>query len=107
MAQTLNLSIKGLHTYSSELSGVPAGALSIADDVNISRANIIEPRRGFDFLAGDPAAVVKKLIFYGSEIFAHYSNTLAIYSAGFVSRGTLTTPSNATSVRAASMSDNL
>lgn len=107
MAQSLNLNIKGLHTYASELSGVPQGALSVADDVNISRANIVEPRRGFDFLGYDPAGIVKKILFYNGEFFVHYSTTLAIFSAGFSSRGTLTTPADAISVKSVSMNDNL
>lgn len=107
MSQTLNLSVKGLHTYASELSGVPQGALSIADDVNISRVNIVEPRRGFDFLAYDPTAEVKKLFFYNSGLFAHYGTTFGYNDSGWVSKGTLNTPSNATSVRSAAVSNNL
>ena len=107
MSQTLNLAIKGLHTYPSELSGVPQGALSIADDVNISRVNIVEPRRGFDFLANDPGAEVKKLFFYNSGLFAHYGTTFGYNSSGWTSKGSLAAPSNATSVRSAAISNNL
>lgn len=112
MSQILNLSIKGLHTYPSELSGVPQGALSIADDVNISRVNIVEPRRGFDFLGYDPTAEVKKLVFYNSGLFAHYGTTFGYggtteVPAAWTSKGTLTTPANATSVRTAAVSNNL
>lgn len=107
MSQTLNLAVKGLHTYASELSGVPQGALSIADDVNISRVNIVEPRRGFNFLGYDPTAEVKKLFFYNSGLFAHYGTTFGYNSSGWTSKGTLSTPSNATSVRSAAISNNL
>lgn len=112
MSQILNLSIKGLHTYPSELSGVPQGALSIADDVNISRVNIVEPRRGFNFLGYDPTAEVKKLVFYNSGLFAHYGTTFGYGGttttpAAWTSKGTLTTPANATSVRTAAVSNNL
>lgn len=107
MSQTLNLSVRGLHTYASELSGVPIGALSIADDVNISRVNIVEPRRGFNFLAYDPTAEVKKLFFYNSGLFAHYGTTFGYNNAGWTSKGTLSAPSNATSVRSAAISNNL
>ena len=75
MSQIIDLAVKGLHTYASDLSGVPQGALTIADDVNISRVNIVESRRGFDFLGHDPGAEVKKLVFYGSGMFAHYGTT--------------------------------
>jgi hypothetical protein len=112
MSQVLDLSIKGLHTYPSELSGVPQGALSIADDVNISRVNIVEPRRGFDFLGYDPTAEVKKLVFYNSGLFAHYGTTFGYGGttaspAAWTSKGTLSAPSNATSVRTAAVSNNL
>lgn len=107
MSQSLNLSVKGLHTYASELSGVPQGALAIADDVNISRVNIVEPRRGFDFLGYDPTAEVKKLFFYNSGLFAHYGTTFGYNSSGWTSKGTLSAPSNATSVRSAAISNNL
>jgi len=105
--QTLNLSVKGLHTYASELSGVPMGALSVADDVNISRVNIVEPRRGFDFLGYDPSAEVKKLFFYNSGLFAHYGTTFGYNNSGWTSKGTLAAPTNATSVRSAAVSNNL
>ena len=107
MSQTLNLSVRGLHTYASELSGVPIGALSIADDVNISRVNIVEPRRGYNFLGYDPTAEVKKLFFYNSGLFAHYGTTFGYNSSGWTSKGTLAAPSNATSVRSAAISNNL
>lgn len=107
MSQTLNLSVRGLHTYASELSGVPIGALSIADDVNISRVNIVEPRRGFNFLGYDPTAEVKKLFFYNSGLFAHYGTTFGYNNAGWTSKGTLSAPTNATSVRSAAVSNNL
>lgn len=108
MAQTINLNVRGLHTYASELSGVPAGALSVADDVNISRSNIVEPRRGFDPLSGNPTAEVKKLVFYDGQVLAHYGTTLGVYSGGaWVSRGTVSAPSQATSIRSAAIADSL
>jgi hypothetical protein len=89
------------------LSGVPIGALSIADDVNISRVNIVEPRRGYDFLGYDPTAEVKKLFFYNSGLFAHYGTTFGYNNSGWTSKGTLAAPTNATSVRSAAISNNL
>jgi hypothetical protein len=108
VSQTINLSIKGLHTYASELSGVPQGALSIADDVNISRVNIVEPRRGFNPLGVEPSDEVKKLVFYNSGLFAHYGTTFGYFNgSSWASKGTLITPSNATSVRSAAISNSL
>ena len=112
MSQTLQLSIRGLYTYSSELAGIPAGALSVALNVNISRLNIVEPRRGFNFLTyALPADSdrAKKLVFYQSSMFAHFGTTFSYYDsgAGFSSRGSITTPTNATSIRTAAISKNL
>ncbi len=111
MAQTINLNIAGLHTYASPLSGVPKGALSVADDVNISRLNIIEPRRGFSYLDQELPITTdrtKKLFFYSNELFVHYGTTFGLYDpSGILSRGSLTAPSNAQSVRSKSMNQTL
>lgn len=110
-AQTLSLDIKGLHTYSSPLSGVPRGAMTIARNLNISRLNIAEPRRGFSFLdetlplTGDRA---KKFVFYDEKFFIHYGTTFGLYDpSGILSRGTLSTPPNAQSIRTKSMNEAL
>jgi hypothetical protein len=86
--------------------------LSVADEVNISRLNIVEPRRGFDKLdetlpSGSDRA--KKIIFHESEQFIHYGTTLGLYDSptGVVSRGTLVTPTQAQSVRSQSMNGSL
>lgn len=112
MAQTINLSAKGIHTYASPLSGVPKGALSVADDVNISRLNIIEPRRGFSFLSQslpDAADRTKRFFFYADKLLVHYGDTLGLYDSGsgILSRGTLVTPPNAQSVRSRPMNESL
>jgi len=109
MSQSLVLDVKGEHTYSSEISGVPQGSLSLALNVNINRLNVIEPRRGFDILDSGslPSSSdrPKKLFFWNSTLYCHYGTTFGRYpGAGFifVAEGSLTTPSNATSVRAVS-----
>lgn len=110
MSQSITLEVKGLHTYSSEISGIPLGALTLAQNVNISRLNIVEPRRGYDFLEYALPLTTdrpKKIFFWNSEVFCHYESTFAYYdtASGFSSRGSLTAPSHATSVRAVSASD--
>lgn len=107
MAQSLILDVKGEHTYASEISGVPPGSLFLGLNVNLSRENLIEPRRGFDFLDYSLPSISdrpKKLIFWQSALFCHYGTTFAYYNpaSGFSSRGSLSTPSDATSVRAVS-----
>jgi hypothetical protein len=105
MSQSLVLDCKGEHTYASDLSGVPPGSMSLALNVNISRLGIVEPRRGYAFLTYSLASAglrAKKLVFWNSELFAHDGTTFYWYNnaSGFTSRGSLATPTNATSVRA-------
>jgi len=110
MPQSLILDVKGEHTFNSEISGVPPGSLSLAQNVDISRLNMIGPRRGFDFLAyalPSSSDRPKKLYFWNDAIFCHYGSTFAYYDsgAGFSSRGSLTAPSYATSARAVNASN--
>lgn len=108
MPQSLILECKGEHTYNSEISGVPPGSLFLGQNLNISRLNLIEPRRGFDFLGSLPSSSdrPKKLVFWNSEVFCHYGTTFSFWDgSNFVSRGTLITPTNATSIRAVSSSN--
>lgn len=107
MPQSLILDCKGEHTYNSEISGVPPGSLYLGQNINISRENIIEPRRGFNFLdyaLPNNTDRPKKLFFWNSSLFVHYGTTFAYYDtgSGFSSRGSLSAPSNATSCRAVS-----
>lgn len=114
MSQSLTLDVKGLYTYSSDVAGVPAGTLSVADNVNITRMNILEPRRGFEYqyqssnvlTFGSSTDRVKKFVFWKESNYIHYANTFALFSnAGVSSRGSLVTPTNATSIRDVSFSN--
>lgn len=113
MSQTIKLEVKGLHTYSSELSGVPRGGLAIANNVDISRLNIIGPRRGYNYLDYDlplSADRASKIVFYSDEVFVHYNNaTFAYYdpASGFSSRGSLIKPTTAVSINTANINKNL
>lgn len=78
LPQTQNMQIKGLFTNSNEISEAPLGALSIADNIWISKDSIAESRRGFNFL---PFALPNTLDradalgqFQGS-LLIHYNNT--------------------------------
>lgn len=51
MTQSLQLKIRGLHTFPNDFSEVPEGALSLADNIIIDRESIAEPRRGNTYLA--------------------------------------------------------
>ena len=84
MSQELKLKIRGLHTHASDLSSVPEGALSKADDIVIDKEDVAEPRRGFNRSSGafvDAAYRANKLFLYQDRLFSHYgTNLLAYYS---------------------------
>ena len=46
--QTISLKVKGLYTFPNDLSAIPDGSLSVADNVVIDAENVVQPRRGFD-----------------------------------------------------------
>lgn len=112
MAQSLDFQIKGLHTYSSDINGVPKGSLSVARNINISRVNLGECRRGFDLLTynlpnGTDRAT--RLLNYDSKLLATYNNLLGYYNevSGWVSNGAITKPSDALTIKTASLQQNL
>lgn len=108
MAQSLTVNVKGLYTYNSAVNA-PSGSLVEAMNLNISRAGIAESRRGFDILdlLPDSADRARSLLSYDGQLFAHYGNTLAIYSSGFIPRGSIMRPPSALSIRSASLNQNL
>lgn len=80
--QELVLKVKGLFTHPSDLSAVPQGALSIADDVVVDKEEIAEPRRGYSrsfvgFSSGTFRA--NKLFSYQDYLLAQYSTDLLAY----------------------------
>lgn len=112
MAQTINLNIAGKHTYNSALSGVPQGSLKVAKNINISRLNIAEPRRGLnnlDYTLALSADRASKLIFYSAETFVHDGSVLYLYDSGsgFSSKGSITKPTNSTEITTSSVTKSL
>jgi hypothetical protein len=110
MPQSINLNIKGLHTSNSDISGVPPGSLSIANNLDLTKLNLAQYRRGFDQLGTglpDPTYRATRLFDYSGYIFAIYDAVLGYYSSGWVSNGALTKPTNATTARATSLSQNM
>jgi hypothetical protein len=82
--QQVNLKIKGLYTAPNDFSGVPDGALEVADDVNIDYENLGEPRRGFDAIPqsiGTSGQRVNRFASYQGMQVVHYgTNSLAYYN---------------------------
>ncbi len=74
MAQSLTLKIRGLYTSDNDLGSVPEGALLKAKNIVIDRADIAEPRRGFDKLSANFGSAddrAQRLWVYKDTIFAH------------------------------------
>lgn len=110
--QELTMKVKGLYTHPSDLSAVPKGALSVADDVVIDQEEIATPRRGFDRLANGFSSSsyrANKLFFYQDKILAHYTtNYLAYYDSGWTNITTDLDPLDSTTpVRSAEANQNL
>ena len=112
MGQTLELKAKGLYTFPSELSEVPGGALSKADNVNIDKEGILTPRRGLDregYALGSSLNRVNKIFEYKSTKIVHYdTNTLArdTGSAYTDYSGTYDPPSSTDPLRSAEANQN-
>jgi hypothetical protein len=78
--QTLNMKLKGLFTSPNNVSAVPVGALSEADNVVIDRPDIVESRRG-QTQYGEPLdigeGIVDKLFSFNNRLIVNYNNHLA------------------------------
>lgn len=81
MARTVLLKAKGLFTNPNNLGSVPEGALSVADNINIDRQDIAEPRRGIALYGELGASSItdkaKQLLSYKTRLIAHYASKLA------------------------------
>lgn len=86
MSQNLVVEISGLATNQNQISKVKPGSLSIANNVNIDKDGVLEPRRGFSYLANSPASTIRtdRITEYQDKIIARRSNndTLAYYTTG-------------------------
>lgn len=98
MSQELRVKIAGLYSYPSDLSAVPPGALTVANNIILDRDSVAEPRRGFDYLAYISAGTAyqaqfatateraSKYFFYQNQAICQYAvNQLAWFdsSAGW------------------------
>ncbi len=86
MAQSLQVKISGLYSYPSDLSEVPPGALTQAQNIILDRDSIAEPRRGYDYLAYTSASIAYQAQFplatqRASKYFFFQNQALAQYSA--------------------------
>lgn len=77
--QRLDLQLRGLYTAPNNLSGVPEGALEVADNVVINAKSLISSRRG-QTQYGDPLTIgsgqVNKLFNYSASLIVSYDDKL-------------------------------
>lgn len=98
MGQTVNLKIAGLYTAPNDFSGVPQGALDVADDIVIDQSGLGEPRRGYNYVVGDlPLSsdrVRQFTNFQAKQVIAYSGTSLAYYtgSAWSTYSGSFTPP---------------
>lgn len=95
MSQTLNLKIKGRFTSFNELSEVPEGALTTADNIDIIQDSVAQPRRGFDRETGsysDTTDRTDALTEFEDKKIAHHGSTLgSADTLSYLNSGTWTT----------------
>lgn len=118
MTQSLTTKIAGLYTFQNDLSAVPEGALSQADNIFIDRDGEAEPRRGLDYMThagvqsafSDPTYRANRLLFYQGQTLCHYDTSLLAYhnaTTGWANyTGTFSPPSATVKVRSAQANQN-
>lgn len=80
MAQVLNLKIAGLFTNPNQFSEIPEGALQRADNIQIDKGSVAEPRRGQAKYGQMPASYtgsIDALFDYQGTLISSYDNKLA------------------------------
>lgn len=110
MAQDPKIVFSGLYTNASDLAGGPTGGLTQSKNIDLSKANIVQCRRGFDLLTAfsDTSYRATSIWDYQNYIYAYYNSTVYSYeSATWTSRGSLTKPTNAIVPRTVLANNNL
>ena len=80
MAQTLNLKISGLYTNPNQFSEIPEGALQRADNIQIDKGSVAEPRRGqakYGKVNVSYNGNIDSLYDYDGTLLVSYNNKLA------------------------------
>lgn len=79
------IGIKGVRTYPNDFSQTAPGSLAIGDDIEINRADVAEPRRGFPSVSGLFASNsrMRQMCWWNGYIIGHHEDgTLAYYDGG-------------------------
>lgn len=108
MSQTLKFTIKGLNTFQNDVSQIPDGALSVANNIDLSKPGLATPRRGFNNHSTLPTASDRahSLFSYSDTLFAHLNGTTlyGYIASAWTSKGSIAKPTNAKAIRAVAAS---
>jgi len=78
--QVLNLKIAGLYTNPNQFSEIPEGALIQADNIQIDKGSVAEPRRGqakYGQMPSSYTGTIDALFEYDDKLLASYDNKIA------------------------------
>ncbi len=79
------LKARGLFTADNPYGARPEGALTTADNVVIRNKDVIEPRRGGNYMTygfGSTSDRAASFHYYGSTLIVHYGTTSLAYDTG-------------------------
>lgn len=109
MSHVSLLKVAGLHTNSNELSAVPEGALSVADNVVVRAKDVIEPRRGQRVSTDLPDVATQVFPYAEDFIFHDQADNLSRVTDGVTETytGTYTPPSDEQRMRSLETSGNV
>lgn len=81
MLPVVQLDSKGLYTFANQLSQVPPGAMTVAQNVVIDRPGIVETRRGFDFYGDALPSYALKAFVYNSRLLFYCNGGQLVYDS--------------------------
>lgn len=81
MLPVSQLDAKGLFTYANQLSQVPPGGMTVAQNVVIDKLGVVETRRGFEFYGDDLPSYAVKGFTYADMLLYYCTNGELVYDS--------------------------
>lgn len=81
MLPVVQLDNKGLYTFANQLSQVPPGAMTVAQNVVIDRPGVVETRRGMDFYGTSLPSYALKGFVYSQRLLWYCSGGQFVYDS--------------------------
>lgn len=81
MLPVVNLDSKGLYTFNNQLSQVPPGAMTIANNIDIDKPGVAETRRGFDFYGDQLTSQAIKGYIYNDTLLWYLQDGSLVYDS--------------------------